>query len=845
MLTVCYTYLTLAHFWRHHRKEQAVMKALQMHGVLQSVAFRKILHGDEEGWNRKTTRASELCEAHDERTKFSHFSKYIEPTLGKQMVIVKPKQSVDLSKEWTSFIGSSVASPDSSRGNRSRDEDSTLFFLLEASPPAKDSEGKLKLRDVSRDRVVNLSDLAVPVAWKPGEPFGILVQATPENFSKVGTAFMEGVLELDDGLYVDQILSVDVQGHPFNLVDPLLDKDVGFTLPGGNSTDNDNGGGNLEGAGEGALKPGRPSRKKHSSEFTKKVVKQKTGTDEKGDVKGDASDLSLKPPNILIYSGDSPNATQIFESALKALEGVLDRDKYVVYQLKQNELLTHPWAENTALLVTVGLHQKTLSKEEFEIINDFVVVGGKLLNVGMYLALEVGQYAGAQNSSLISANIRYKAKNSADEVAFKADYLNDQISVTSEDSSCVLVSEKDNKLVVECAEDRGKVIHSKLPLVALEHASDENAKSCLQQILADVLSRLQISCQPEWRLPSLTPCYLVGSTLATSRVFHDSIKSHLKKDTLQASPVSLYFTSNIAEAQKKVSADLLTVVSDTAPSPSSFDVDIYKKNLKSRVLGNLLMYVEVVPTTMTLFESFMLKVPKSVGAIAVASRQTKGKGRGGNKWLSPLGCAMFTAHVQLRVGTKLASKLSFLQHMAALAAVESICSRPGYEDLELRVKWPNDIYYSNKQKIGGVLVTSSCMDRDIHALIGVGFNVANSKPTLCVNDLISDLNEKKQTDLKPLRVEEVIAWTMNVLEKMIEDFQRDGHLSFCDRYYKKWLHSDMKVHLEKEDGPQVTVIGLDGSGYLEVKDEKGKLISLQPDGNSFDMLKNLIQMKTR
>lgn len=71
---------------------------------------------------------------------------------------------------------------------------------------------------------------------------------------------------------------------------------------------------------------------------------------------------------------------------------------------------------------------------------------------------------------------------------------------------------------------------------------------------------------------------------------------------------------------------------------------------------------------------------------------------------------------------------------------------------------------------------------------GMGFNVANSKPTLCVNDLILDLNEKKQKDLKPLRVEEVIAWTMNVLEKMIEDFQRDGHLPFCDRYYKKWLH---------------------------------------------------------
>lgn len=69
------------------------MKALQSHGLFQSVAFRKILHGDEEGWNRKTTRASELCEVQDERAKFSHFSKYIEPSLGKQMVIVKPKVS--------------------------------------------------------------------------------------------------------------------------------------------------------------------------------------------------------------------------------------------------------------------------------------------------------------------------------------------------------------------------------------------------------------------------------------------------------------------------------------------------------------------------------------------------------------------------------------------------------------------------------------------------------------------------------------------------------------------------------------------------------------------------------
>ncbi|XP_071818665.1 biotin--protein ligase-like isoform X3 [Apostichopus japonicus] len=821
-------------------KEQAVMKALQMHGVFQSVAFRKILQGDEEGWNRKTTRASELCEVQDERAKFSHFSKYIEPSLGKQMVIVKPKQTVDLSKEWTSFIGSSVAPPDSSsKGSKSPEDESSLFFLLEASPPAKDSEGKLKLRDVSSDRVVNLSDLAVPVAWKPGEPFGILVQASAENFSKVGTAFMEGVLELDDGLYVDQIISVEVQGHPFNLVDPLVDKDVGFSLPGNNLDESS------EFPSDGSeVKSGRQSRKKHSSQFTKRVEKQKKGTDDKGGVNGALSD-STKPPNVLIFTGDNPQAAEIFEKATQALEGVLGRDKYVVYQLTPDQLAGHPWSENTALLVTVGQAGTAFTKEQLDIVNDYVVVGGKLLNVGMNLAFEVGQYAAGKKSPLTPTDINYKAKNSADEVSFRAPYSSDQIQVTSEDSSSVLVSVKGESLVVECAEDRGKVIHSRLPLVALEQVTDENAKSCLQQILADVLSRLQITCQPEWKLPDLTPCFLVANTPATNSAFHNSVKPLLQKSILKASPVSLFFASNLAEAEDKVSADLLTVLSDMSPSSSAFDVDVYMKNLKSKVLGNVLMYIEVVPTTMTLFESFMFKVPKTVGAVAVASRQTKGKGRGGNKWLSPLGCAMFTAHVQFQSGTKLGSKLPFLQHMPALAAVEAIRTRPGYENLDLGVKWPNDIYFGGKQKVGGVMVKSSCMGRDFHALVGIGFNVANSKPTLCVNDIIEEYNEKNQTDLSPLKVEEVIAWTLTVLEKMIDDFQREGHLQFCKHYYQRWLHNDSVVHLEREDGPEVTVIGLDSSGFLEVKDKDGKLISLQPDGNSFDMLKNLIQMKKR
>ena len=54
-------------------------------------------------------------------------------------------------------------------------------------------------------------------------------------------------------------------------------------------------------------------------------------------------------------------------------------------------------------------------------------------------------------------------------------------------------------------------------------------------------------------------------------------------------------------------------------------------------------------------------------------------GRGGNAWLSPLGCAMFSVHVQVAVSSRLGQRIPFLQHLAALAAVEVVRTLPGYQ----------------------------------------------------------------------------------------------------------------------------------------------------------------------
>lgn len=41
----------------------------------------------------------------------------------------------------------------------------------------------------------------------------------------------------------------------------------------------------------------------------------------------------------------------------------------------------------------------------------------------------------------------------------------------------------------------------------------------------------------------------------------------------------------------------------------------------------------------------------------------------------------------------------------------------------------------------------------------------------------------------------------------------------------------------------VTIIGIDEYGFLKVKSKDGSTTSVQPDGNSFDMLKGLIAPK--
>jgi len=83
--------------------------------------------------------------------------------------------------------------------------------------------------------------------------------------------------------------------------------------------------------------------------------------------------------------------------------------------------------------------------------------------------------------------------------------------------------------------------------------------------------------------------------------------------------------------------------------------------------------------------------------IVVADVQTKGRGRGRNKWESPKGGLWFSIVLKPKVSSP---RLPLLQFLAAIATRQALENETG---LSVRLKWPNDIVLRNA-KLGGILV---------------------------------------------------------------------------------------------------------------------------------------------
>ena len=124
--------------------------------------------------------------------------------------------------------------------------------------------------------------------------------------------------------------------------------------------------------------------------------------------------------------------------------------------------------------------------------------------------------------------------------------------------------------------------------------------------------------------------------------------------------------------------------------------------------------------------------------------------------------------------------------------------------------------------------------------VGIGFNLANSQPTLSFNDLL------KKQGIPPLEPETYFARFFNCLERFLDMLEtEDGKKDILQLYHQYWLHEDQKVSVINENNEKTCGIVkcIDEFGFIMVELPNGKQVSLQPGDNSFDMMQGLIMPK--
>lgn len=285
-------------------------------------------------------------------------------------------------------------------------------------------------------------------------------------------------------------------------------------------------------------------------------------------------------------------------------------------------------------------------------------------------------------------------------------------------------------------------------------------------------------------------------------------------------------------------------------------------------IGYTFIYGEVVTSTSVLMDSNYRWLPLlPEGFLITGTVQVLGKGRSGNHWVNPKGVLPNSVLLKLSQKSAEIAPVVFVQYLSSMAYTHAILEYDvGYDEIPVKIKWPNDIYVKSPKyigksidknskevthvKIGGILVNINVFNGIQHLVVGAGINVSNEAPTTSLNTVIKAMNEHYQSigsnkRLDPIREEKLLAKYLSIFNQMFEKFKKFGFKPFLSDYYSLWFHSNQIVTLNDEGNIKAEIFGITSDwGMLMTKDIKtGTVFQLQPDGNSFDMFNGLISQK--
>lgn len=236
-------------------------------------------------------------------------------------------------------------------------------------------------------------------------------------------------------------------------------------------------------------------------------------------------------------------------------------------------------------------------------------------------------------------------------------------------------------------------------------------------------------------------------------------------------------------------------------------------------LGSGIHFFDTIDSTNTYAKKLALDGCEE-GTIVITDQQTGGRGRLGRTWLSqPRTSVLMSLVLKPDIHPSEASKITQIAAAACTLALDKML------EVEVKVKWPNDVII-NKRKISGILTEMSAELNSInYVVVGIGINVNVDNFPEEISDIASSI--KNETGVTISRTM-LIANILREFEGLYDDFISSGSLKkTIEVCREKSITLGSRVRIEgREESYLAEAMDINEDGELIIKKDNGEIIKV-------------------
>ncbi|HHY77139.1 MAG TPA: biotin--[acetyl-CoA-carboxylase] ligase [Clostridiales bacterium] len=246
-----------------------------------------------------------------------------------------------------------------------------------------------------------------------------------------------------------------------------------------------------------------------------------------------------------------------------------------------------------------------------------------------------------------------------------------------------------------------------------------------------------------------------------------------------------------------------------------------KRNLKTEFIGKEIIYLDSVDSTNN-YGKELASRGFNDGILIVAEEQTKGRGRLGREWISQKGKGIWMT-IMLKPDLKpdMASQVTLIAALSVLRGIKNVT------DIDVMIKWPNDLVINGKKVCGILTELGAEIDIINYLCVGIGINV-NSEEDDFNKIGLNTATSLKVTVGKTIDRKRLIVEILESFENLYKQFLQKGSIDYMLEEYKKHLVNlgkEVKIIL-KNDEVKGIAEDVNGKGHLMVRLDNGHLMEV-------------------